>query len=90
MSYIFQNTKKPLWKQDIVNVAPGSEAVEFQYATRHIGWRAPSIKQVFEKGRQREKVSAKYLKECGEERGARPEGDKAVSRTLSRVLCLWI
>lgn len=28
------------------------------------GWRAPSIKQVFEKGRQREKVSAKYLKEC--------------------------
>lgn len=43
---------------------------------------APSIKQVFEKGRQREKVSAKYLKECREERGARPEGDKAVSRTL--------
>lgn len=42
----------------------------------------PSIKQVFEKGRQREKVSAKYLKECREERGARPEGDKAVSRTL--------
>jgi len=25
---------------------------------------APSIKQVFEKGKQREKVSAKYLKEC--------------------------
>lgn len=25
---------------------------------------APSIKQVFEKGRQREKVLAKYLKEC--------------------------
>lgn len=43
---------------------------------------APSIKQVFEKGRQREKVSAKYLKECREERGARPGGDKAVSRTL--------
>lgn len=31
---------------------------------QHDGWRAPSIKQVFEKGRQREKVSAKYLKEC--------------------------
>lgn len=49
---------------------------------QHYVWRAPSIKQVFEKGRQREKVSAKYLKECREERGARPEGDKAVSRTL--------
>lgn len=31
---------------------------------QHYVWRAPSIKQVFEKGRQREKVSAKYLKEC--------------------------
>lgn len=49
---------------------------------QHYVWRAPSIKQVFEKGRQREKVSAKYLKECREERGAQPEGDKAVSRTL--------
>lgn len=57
---------------------------------QHYVWRAPSIKQVFEKGRQREKVSTKYLKECWEERGARPEGDKAVSRTPRQLLCHWI
>lgn len=51
---------------------------------------AASIKQAFEKGRQREKVSAKYLKECGEERGARLRGDKAVSCTLRLLLCHWI
>lgn len=37
----------------------GGEGRLLQYV-----WRAPGIKQVFEKGRQREKVSAKYLKEC--------------------------